>query len=275
MAPIVRIGQAGVLAGALLALNGCLGFLHPVDPHAGDTTALYQFSACAKDHVHIFLLNGLDPCHLGNLSGVRDYCHELGFRNTYYGQFFHSWLFASKMKQIRSEDPHARFVVVGFSAGAITSRTMVNELKDAGITVDLLMYVGGATLQNVPQNRPENAIKVVHVRGGEIFFRGWAIDGAENVKLKDVWHYGSPAHPETLRILTRELIDVAARVPPMHRALHLDSHSTTTPPSLRHAEEEEAWDFLKVNFDYQPVPPPVLPQAPAARTKDRPADPLP
>jgi hypothetical protein len=266
MVSVVRKAQLGGIAGLLLALSGCMGFLHPVQPAGEYSMSLYEFSACTKEHVHIFLLNGLDPCSLGNMTGVRDYCHQLGFRNTYYGQFFHSWSFARKMKQIQAEDPQARFVVFGFSAGAITSRSMVNDLQNSGITIDLLMYVGGATLQNEPRNRPANALKVVHIRGGEVFFRGAAIDGAENVKLTDIWHYGSPAHPETIRILTRELNEVVARAPAMQRALnheaeglvHTAHHQAGPPPE---------WSFLKVNFAYQEVPPPVLPVLPGAKPK--------
>src|SRR5438128_2674390 len=76
-----------------------------------------SFPACCRDHVYIFLVNGLDPINFGRLLGLRDYVRKLGFRQTYYGQMFHAAYFKKEIRRIHQEDPEAHFVFIGFSAG--------------------------------------------------------------------------------------------------------------------------------------------------------------
>src|SRR5438034_10131305 len=103
-----RLGDARFLAvgaarvRAVAANAGCLGFLHPVDmPYAKQLTEPCQsVPRCCRDHVYIFMVNGLDPWNYGNLTGVRDYIQELGFNKTYYGQVYHVWWFNAEIRRI-------------------------------------------------------------------------------------------------------------------------------------------------------------------------------
>ena len=83
-----------------------------------------SFPACCRDHVYIFLVNGLDPINFGRLLGLRDYVRKLGFRQTYYGQMFHAAYFKKEIRRIHQEDAEAHFVFIGFSAGMNVAHSM-------------------------------------------------------------------------------------------------------------------------------------------------------
>ena len=107
-----------VLVLELAGASGCLSFLHPVAP---PTTACLEAGAAVpmdcRDHVHVFLINGVDPCRLANLVGVRDYVKSLGYINTYYGELTDWWWFLREVRRVHLEDSDARIVVIGYSAG--------------------------------------------------------------------------------------------------------------------------------------------------------------
>jgi hypothetical protein len=77
------------------------------------------------------------------------------------------------------------------------------------------------------------------------------VDGADNVQVNQVGHFGSPSHCYTLETLACELAAVAATVPVrLPSAMPHDPESAPFPrlllePSLLPRDE---WDFL------QPVP---------------------
>jgi hypothetical protein len=267
MAPWRRGGRlAGkflTAAGLLGGTAGCLSFVHPVgkvEPErAASCAAVPQ---CARNHVHIFLLHGLDPLDLANLQGVRDYVQSLGFLKTHYGQWFHQWQFRDEIRKIHQDDPDARFVVVGFSFGACMARDLVNAVADVGVQIDLLVYLGGCILRNTPETRPEHAIKVVNILALGCIFNGAKLDNADNINYDNVFHFGSPAHPRTLELLANELAVIAERVPvpappdppppleeaPRPRPLH---------EKMPRAEPEgqDEWDFLKLGPTPE-IPPP-------------------
>lgn len=252
-----------------------------------------QLPSEAKQHVYLFFLNGIDPLEFGNLSGLRDFCRDLGFVKSWYGQFYHRWYFQRVIEDIRQRDPEARLAIIGFSAGALAARDLAQALNREGIAVDLLVYIGGATLTNSPRSRPDNVRRLIHIRANDPIFRGWAIEGADNVKCKDVWHFGTPMHPETRRLLAEALGEVAGGIPvvqppatiwrpaeplqvvsapPPHNgdtgSVHLtgqQSGSANAPPTRPIASNrpDPNWDFLRATRQLREVPPPDYSGLPA------------
>jgi hypothetical protein len=233
--------------------GGCMGFFHSVNPpthELGDPC--HALPRCCRDHVYIFLLNGLDPGNYCNLGGLREYLHSLGFNKTYYGQLYHGPWFEKEILRLHNEDPDARFVLVGFSYGANVARSITQDLKPQGVQIDLLVYLGGNTLTNTPRDRPENAGQIVNVLATGWIWNGDTLDGAENVQLPDVWHFGSPTHRQTLEILSRDLTAIAAAVP--YEVKEEDStipwiedESAPPPRPLKSGARRRGddWDFLK------------------------------
>jgi hypothetical protein len=241
----------GALAAFLLGTQpGCLTCLHPVTPPAKEQVCLCgELPRCCRNHVYVFFVNGLDPLDCANLNGVRDYVQGLGFIKTYYGQLYHKSYFASEIRRLHQEDPDARFVLVGFSFGANQVRDLAHAVRPDGVTIDLLVYLGGNTLENTPEDRPENALRTLNVLASGCVWNGDTLDGAENVHYADVWHFGSPTHPHTLDLLAEELAVVAGRVPVVLPAelppLEGEQAPTPRPVTVRPEGPPDEWDFLK------------------------------
>ncbi len=241
------------LALTLLSGAGCLSFCHPVPPPTKEMVA-----ECAalpdgcRNHVYIFLIHGLDPLDAANLNGLNDYLHALGYIKTYYVQLYHLWYLHKELARIHKEDCEARFVLIGFSFGANMVREVAQEARAEQCVIDLMVYLGGNTLEDVPYDRPDNVLKYVNILAAGCIWNGAQLEGAENIHVTDVFHFGSPTHKRTLEVLRRELPVVAARVQftaPGGQPFPLDESEVgptprplTMPPADAPRDE---WDFLK------------------------------
>lgn len=244
--------------GLLTVGPGCLGHLHPVsecDPNVA--ACCRELPPCCRSRVYVFFVQGVDPLGIGNLTGVHDYVRQLGFTKTYYGQVYHAGHFEKEIRRLHHEGPETRFVLVGFSAGANKVRTIAQNVKDDGVRIDLLVYLGGNTLRNVPHDRPDNAVKVVHVLAKGFDRIGTSFDDAENVHVPDAHHFGSPSHPYTLQMLARELAMLAATVPVTEPSAPPGDEIAPAPNPLAPAAERlpAEWDFLKPATRLGPVRP--------------------
>lgn len=255
----------GFSVALMLAANcGCLSFCHPVDAPTPEV-ALPTLSTpqCCRDHVYVFLIQGLDPLDFSNMEGLRDYINALGFKNTYFGQLYHTIHFKHEMERIREADPESHFVLIGFSFGANMVRDLALAAQDAGVPIDLLIYLGGNTLDNTPHDRPPNCQMVVNILASGCIWNGTWFDNAENFHLPDVWHFGSPSHRVTLEVLTRNLGVVARNccaetIPNGAQGGEPLSMPRTVTPAVRH----DGWDFMRPmdRLTYQPPDGAPLPE---------------
>ncbi len=193
--------------------------LHPMkSPRPEVLMATRCLPAEARDHVYIFLVNGIDPGNICNFRGLYDYLIELGYCNTYFGQMWDCAKFKKKMREIRSCDPQARIVLLGYSAGANCVRHMAHSLQEDGTQIDLLIYLAGDTLCNTEHSRPTNACKIVNIRAwGLVFLAGGIInganlDGCDNYDIGFVRHSCVPSNVPMLELLAREFYILAASV---------------------------------------------------------------
>jgi hypothetical protein len=282
-----RLGRVLVLVGILAVSGGCvrlnvgtelpplnLSYCHPVPfpppDQMGPSAAVPQW---CRNHVHIFIIHGMDPLDFANLEGLTEWCQNLGYPKTCLGQLYHLWQFKSDLRKVHEQDRDARFVLMGFSFGANMVRELANAVKDEGITIDLLVYFGGNTLENTPPNQPDHVLHIVNILATGWIWNGCKMDRADNIDYDDCWHFGSPTHPKTRALLARELAVVAARVPvpPSLRTLPAGDElppprpvppeelprprlKTLPPEDGREAKEDgDDWNFLEPN---QGPPPP-------------------
>jgi hypothetical protein len=245
-----RLGLA-LAALSLLGGGGCLSFCHPVEPVTKEKAAPCQeLPPGCRNRVYVFFVHGLDPLDFADLSGVRDYVQSLGFIKTYYGQLYHRFYFERELRRIHHEDPEARFVLVGFSLGANMVRDLANAVKDDGVTIDLMVFLGGNTIYNTPDNQPEHVGHIVNILATGCIWNGDTLDRAENYHYSNVWHFGSPTHPHTLEVLARELAVVASRVPVVVRVPPpppplVEGAPLPRPVMPRADQPRDEWDFLK------------------------------
>lgn len=233
----------------ILAVPGCFSYLHPVHPLPLEVSEPCQdLPKCCRDHVYIFLVNGFDPMNYGNLTGIRDYLHNLGFHKTYYGQLFHGPHFDKEIRRIQNEDPDARFVLAGFSLGGGTIKAITDSLLEDGIEIDLLVYLDGVTFVQDLHDRPENVGRIINISAPYLFYSVGIVDDAENVDLPDGWHFGVPTHDVTLEVLARELFALAETAPVIVESEQNPApENAPTPRKVvpKASREPTEWDFLK------------------------------
>lgn len=167
-----------------------------------------------KDHTYLFFINGMDPFRFANFRGQCQHMQALGYVNSYCGEMKDVRLIRERILRIRQDDAEARIAVIGYSFGANLARTLANQLNDDGVTIDLLMYIGGDTIMNTPAGRPVNAGRVVNIKGHpsvllgyDLFLYGIEIDGAINHRI-DARHFQLPMHPEATELLMRYVADL-------------------------------------------------------------------
>jgi hypothetical protein len=247
---------ACLLAVGVLGFSGCLCYLHPIAPAPlAYTQACHVAPKCARDHVYVFFVHGMDPFDYANMTGVRDYVQELGFHKTFYGQLYHTPHFEREIRRIHHEDPDAHFVLLGFSFGTNMVRSIAQAVKEDGIHIDLLVYCGGNTLHDTERDQPSNAGRILNILAWGFIWNGDTMSQAENINVTDVWHFGSPSHPTTLEWLARELAVVSAAVPvvePPDPGVPAGPAGSETPemaptprPVTPATAERDEWDYLK------------------------------
>jgi hypothetical protein len=246
-------GARRLSALALLVLlvpsTGCLGpLVNPIGPNAREREhCAHALPQCSRNHVYVFAIHGTDPFDLANLSGVCDHLRAEGYIKTWYGQCYHAYWFAHEIRRLHQEDPDAHYVLIGFSFGANMARDVANSVAKDGIDIDLLVYMGGNTLKNVPKDRPCNAHRVINILACGCIWNGAVMDNALNIQYDDVYHFGSPAHHVTLQTLDEELERIAARVPVVSPAPIPVNDGPRGRPAMPGVEERDTvdgWDFI-------------------------------
>jgi pimeloyl-ACP methyl ester carboxylesterase len=272
-----RLSFVSLAALCLTAGPGCLRFVHSLDLPPKEQIAQGEtIPTPSRNHVHVFLIHGMDPFDLANLNGLTEYIQQLGYIKTHYGQMYHLWEFKKEMRKVHEQDPQARFVLIGFSFGANLARELANAVKEEGILIDLLVYLGGNTLENDEKTQPPHVVHIVNILAAGCIWNGTTMDRADNRHFTNVWHFGSPTHPKTREILANELAVVAARVPyvekvpplPLEYENEIPMPRRLTPEQVRQMSTEvpSDWNFLASRTANTDAPPPAL-----ARPSGKPA----
>ena len=203
------------LCAGLPVLTGCLNFAHPTPVYRPEEwRPADELPNESKSCVYVFLFNGPDPLGYCNVAGIRDHLNQIGFGKTYFGQALHLSYFAEKIRFIAANCPEARFVIIGYDTGACEARTLACKAKQAGINLDLLLFLEPRGISSVAA---ELATHTITIRGTDCGWLGAGNDYAGDVvRLEGVHKLCVPSHADTLNILERELtlIGMAVSFPP-------------------------------------------------------------
>jgi hypothetical protein len=240
----------GLLAATLASATGCLSCCHPVAaPPPELLESCHTVPGGCRNHVYVFIMDGIDPVCFCNLAGVHDYLLKLGFIKTYQGELYHCFWYNHEIRSIHKEDPDARFVLIGHGLGANLAQSMARDLEKEDIYINLLVYLGGNSMASNLADKPGNVGRMVNVIAPGAFWDIGGIDSAENVHLDSASHWSAPTDQQTLTLLMNELMQVAMTVPYQEHAPKplRDPEMAPTPrpimPNLSATRDE--WDFLK------------------------------
>lgn len=208
-----RTSTAVLAAGLTFAVApGCTTCHHAAQEvsRSPEPAGLNGLPACQRDRVYVFLVSGNDPFGLGQLTGLRDRLNECGFAKVYCGRWLHGTAFEKEVRRIHSDDPDARFVVIGYSLGAAAADATAARLAADGVPLDGLVELAPVYLPLSPPVPVPAARRVVLVPHGA---DPAIAPGAEAIHVPGVGHFSLPTHPTAVRTVLETLEAAAARVP--------------------------------------------------------------
>jgi hypothetical protein len=193
--------------------------VHPLEADTAKHTAICAaLPPGCRDHLYVFIVNGLDPFGWGNLRCLSCYIRSLGY-HTHYSQMYQYRTTLEEIHRVHHEDPQARFVLIGFSGGSYNVVSLINQMRAECINVDLVIYMAGDYLRDRERVRPDNVCRVVNITshglvfsGYDLLFNGAEIQGARNMRLC-CRHILVPSRCETIDALVEELAATAAACP--------------------------------------------------------------
>jgi hypothetical protein len=160
------------------------------------------FPPACKEHLYIFLVNGLDPFDCAGLAGLGKHLEEQGFCNSYYGSLLHSHAFRDQIRCIHQADPDAHFILIGFSLGANKVCGLAESLEKDGAVIDVVIFLSGNHwVGGLVKNRPRNVCRIINIRASGCLVHTGVRDWAEDYLLSDAWHFGTPRHAATRALL--------------------------------------------------------------------------
>jgi hypothetical protein len=207
--PTRRPAWAAFLAAAL-ATPGCAHLSVPSAPEA--TAPSLAIPAECRNRLHVYLINGCDLAGCADFASLRERLGELGFTKVHSGELYDYFDLACSLKEVKRDDPDARIALVGYSLGANAVRHLARNAGDAGIPVELVVYLDAVCL---PGNSlaPPSACRVLNVFSPHKGKQAPQVAGAENIELPPTGHFSVPTHPAVVEILAQELSALAAVIP--------------------------------------------------------------
>src|ERR1700687_3318012 len=109
-----------LMAGSPATAEVGLGFFHPLQ--ACDTKvvkACKEAPSDGKEHVYTFIVNGLDPLQLANLTGMTGHLRRQGFPQTHFEPLLGFRATGRQIRAIRQSDPDANIVLLGYLFDAL------------------------------------------------------------------------------------------------------------------------------------------------------------
>jgi hypothetical protein len=174
----------------------------------GPTAASTPYTTAMPTSTRVYVINGVDPFGWAGLSQMTDRIRASGYPDTHYGSWYQVLKFDREIRAAHREDPSAQFVIIGYSFGVYRARALANRLTRDGIPVAMVGYIGGDYLRNSPASQMAGGPRVVNVMGDGYlltgrnwFFNGTHLDGADNLRMPGIRHFGLPKQEQTVTAL--------------------------------------------------------------------------
>lgn len=234
--------------GTLLALAnaGCVSCHYPAQSQFLEACHTSPVPSPVRNHVYLFMMNGVDIFDCAGLTTLRDKVCEAGFPKVYYAQRADRRWYEAEIRRVYLADPAARFVVLGIGSAADHLVPLVAGAVDDGLPVDRLILLD-------PMGTTVGASASVPVT--VLQSRSWShsAQATENVTVMDVSHFGLPTSVPVIETVIGQMVASAHQVGPLDGprlpALPLSDKPVPLPRprevTPHEAEKPDAWDFLK------------------------------
>ena len=163
----------------------------------------------SKNCIYVFLIDHFDPFASSSLAEVNGHLRHLGFGKTYYGYSHHVGDMMVELGTVAAERPGARFVVIGYGAGADAARELAAFAATTGTPVDVAIYLEPREGEVIVED--DSALNTFTVRAGDL---GGTVGPDGEVCAEPVKKSGVPTHPETLSLIERQLAPIGMTIPP-------------------------------------------------------------
>jgi hypothetical protein len=174
----------------------------------GRTAASTPYTTALPTRTRVYVINGVDPFGVAGLSEMTDRIRASGYPDTKFGGWYQVLQFDREIRAAHREDPGAQFVIIGYSYGVYRAKALANRLTRDGIPVAMVGYIGGDYLRNEPASQMAGGPRVVNVMGDGYlltgrnwFFNGTHLNGADNLRMPGVRHFGLPKQEQTVTAL--------------------------------------------------------------------------
>jgi len=204
-------------AGGCQAIKSGVTATYSADPPAILPVTAGTSPAAAPADLQIFLINGADPMRIAGMDKLLQRFQQSGYPNSRLNWWYEVGRVEREIRALHRADPTARFVLIGYSAGAYAAKGAATRLVRDGISVAMLGYIGGDYLRDTASTRVPGVGRIVNVTGDgyfltgkNLFFNGTDIRGARNMRLAGTRHLALPNHPQTFAMLYEGVTEAAA-----------------------------------------------------------------
>lgn len=248
---------AGLLVAA--ASSGCVSCGHDACATFLNAGPNATEPLCDRQHVYVFLINGLTPDVSSGLEDLRLKLAERGYQKVYRGELCHAAWMAFEMKRLLRCDPSARFVLVGYDLGCGAAAALARHGQRRDWPVDAIVLIDPLTLPDAG-NQP---LRTVVVRSGGDCTA--CTDSLRTVNVPEGSHWTLPVHPQTVEAIAGALKESAMKVE--HPEAWVDPAEMEIPNRYMPVPVPGAspeWQFLqeRLNRQFEPLTPASEPTAP-------------
>ena len=232
-----RSWVSGAILATVLANTGCVLCCTKGYEKSLKNGADFDLPTQCRNEVHVFMMHGLTPSTDCGLNALRLKLGDNGFAKVGMGELCHAGWVKSEIDCIRRNDPDARFVLLGYDLGAATAVSLSRDLAAKGIPVEAVVLLDpmGCSAE------PCGARTLLITSGMGIA----SVPHSGRVVVATASHFGLPAHPTTVAVITDLLSDIATQncEPPLEM---IPGHNDPNAVARRASNQQSGgeWGFL-------------------------------
>jgi hypothetical protein len=198
-------GKTWLLAGVaviLLTGPGCVCCGNKSYAVAHEMGAECEVPTCQRNQVYLFAIGGMNPAEMLALESLREGLNRQGFAKVGTGQSVHVGVMVRQMREIRTHEPDAVFVILGSEAGAPAAVRLAERSQAEGSPIAALVILDAEGKTPVP----DIGVRTLALGSG---YGTSPATATESVNVPVTGRFALPTDARTVAIVTQLLHEVA------------------------------------------------------------------